>query len=189
MDAFFTTLVATLLAETGGRAQLFVAAQSARTAQWWPVVGAAILCTLANSLISATLGEFVGQWVSEEPVRLFYALALVFAGAGMLAPRGTIRLYEDWRIGSFGITAIGLFLLQIGDKSQFIIGATAARTQAPLLTAFGGVAGIVMAHLPAAVLKDELAKAIPLDIIRRGAGAVFLLIGIALALSAWGLVN
>ena len=105
----------------------------------------------------------------------------------MTAWRRPIDLLEKWSIGPFWTAFIGLFILQFGDKGQFIIAATAARTDMWLLAAIGGWIGVIAACVPALLLQERLAQLLPLVRIRLIGGIIFISIGILLALSAWGL--
>ncbi|MEP3225220.1 MAG: TMEM165/GDT1 family protein [Parasphingorhabdus sp.] len=188
MDAFLTSLFALLLAEIGDRPQILCAALAIRYGRVAPIIGALGLATLLNCVISALGGSAVNQWISEEPLRLFYALSLFLAGIGMVAWRRPVDLLEKWTLGPFWTSFFGLFILQFGDKGQFIIAATAARTDAWYFAAAGGWIGIMLACVPAIVFQEKIAEILPFRLIRRGAGLVFLLIGAILALSAWGLL-
>jgi len=188
VDAFLTSLFALALAEIGDRPQILCAALAIRFGRISPVLWGLGLATLANCLISAFLGQAVNQWISEDPLQLFYALSLVLAGGGMLAWRRPVDLLEKWTLSPFWISFLGLFILQFGDKGQFILAATAARTDMWLLAAIGGWLGVMMACVPALVLQEKLAEIFPIRHIRQVGGAVFLAIGIWLSLGAWGIL-
>jgi putative Ca2+/H+ antiporter (TMEM165/GDT1 family) len=94
---------------------------------------------------------------------------------GKLAPRAVLDIVS------------GAFILQFGDKGQFVLMATAARTDMGFFAAAGGWIGVMIACLPAILLRRQLAENIPIVPIRYAGGAAFLLIGIILALGAWGI--
>lgn len=187
MDAFLTSLFGLAIAEIGDRPQILCAALVIRFGRAQPVVWGLALATLANCLLSAWAGSYVNQWISEEPVRLFYALSLLLAGIGMLAWRRPVDLLENWTTGAFWTSFLGLFILQFGDKGQFILAATAARTDAWIFAAAGGWSGVMIACVPAIFLQERLAKLLPLAALRKTGGTAFVFFGIILALSAWGL--
>ncbi len=172
----------------GDRPQILCAALAIRYGRLTPIILGLGLATLLNCLISAFAGSMVNQWISEEPLRLFYALSLLLAGIGMLAWRRPVDLLENWTIGPFWTSFLGLFILQFGDKGQFILAATAARTDAWAFAAAGGWIGVMLACIPALIFQEKLAQMIPIKPIRYTVGGLFLLIGMALALSAWGIL-
>ena len=189
MDAFLTSLFICLWAEMGDRTQILCAVMAIRFGREKPVILGLIAATVLNSLLSAYVGAAVGRYISEEPARLFYALSLLFAGAGMIWWRRRVDTLDDWTPGAFWTSFLGLFILQLGDKGQFIIAATSARTQAPEFAAAGGALGTIMACIAAVLLREKMAKLIPVKAIRIAGGIVFLLAGLAVAMSAWGLIG
>jgi len=187
VDAFLTSLFALALAEFGDRPQILCAALAIRYGRLSPIVWGLGLATLCNCAISAVAGTAIHQWISEDALQLFYALSLIFAGIGMVAWRRPVDLLEKWSIGPFWTSFLGLFILQFGDKGQFILIATAARTGMGSFAAAGGWFGVMMACLPAILFHRQLRDNIPMATIRHAGGAAFLLIGAGLALGAWGI--
>lgn len=187
MEAFLTTLLLTAIVQTGDRTQLLCAALGHRHER--PVAlmaGVALACAIMAS-IGAMGGVVVGTWISLDALRLFYALSLILAGIGMLAPRRRVDTLSGWRTGPFLTGLLGLVIVQFGDKAQFIIAATAARSHDWVWPMVGGWAGTMLGLAPAVIWQGELARW-PLRAIRLGAGTILLLVGLALALAAFGLV-
>lgn len=183
-----TSLFALALAEMGDRPQILCAALAIRFGRISPVFWGLALATLVNCWISALFGQAIHEWISEDPLQLFYALSLVLAGIGMLAWRRSVDLLENWTLSPFWVSFLGLLILQFGDKGQFILAATAARTDAWIFSASGAWLGVMIACVPALLMQEKLAAMIPIRSIRLGGGFVFLLIGAFLALGAWGLI-
>lgn len=187
MEAFLTTLLLTAIVQTGDRAQLLCAALGQRFARPVPLtIGVALACGLM-ALIGALGGVVVGTWISLDALRLFYALSLLFAGLGMLAPRRAVDTLPGWRIGPLLTGLLGLLILQFGDKGQFIIAATAARSHDWIWPLVGGWAGTVIGLAPAIIWQEKLAHW-PIRSARIGAGMVITIIATALALGAFGLI-
>jgi len=187
MDAFLTSILAVIFAEMGDRTQILCAVLAIRFRNNAPIFWGLGCATLVNCAISAIAGSAINGWISEEPVRLFYGLALFLAGLGMVGWRRKVDLLENWNFSPYWVAFLGIFILQFGDKSQFIIAATAARTDAWAFAMVGGWIGTMIACIPAIILQEKLAELLPIDMIRRVAGVIFLLMGLALAFSAWGL--
>ena len=104
----------------------------------------------------------------------------------MLFWRRNVDPLLSWKTPAFPTAFLGLFILEFGDKSQFIIAAQSARTPFWGMTLLGGFAGIMAATVPAILLRDRLAKIVPLNPIRWLSGAVLLIWGIMLATQAFG---
>ena len=185
MDSLLATFFSVLLAEMGDRPQILAAALALRFGNDRMVIWALALAAALNCAISAVAGSVIDEWISEDPLRLFNGLAYVSAGVAMLWWRRPVDLLSGWEITPFLTGFLGLFILQFGDKAQFIIAANTAMTPQWGFTALGGWLGIMAAVVPAIVLKEKLAQLLPLPTIRKTGGILFLLWGLYQALRAW----
>jgi Ca2+/H+ antiporter, TMEM165/GDT1 family len=185
MDSLLATFFSVLLAEIGDRPQILAAALALRFGNDRVVIAALALATAINCALSAAAGSVIDQWISEDPLRLFNGLAYVSAGVAMLWWRRPVELLDGWKIAPFLTAFLGLFILQFGDKSQFIIAANAAMTPHWIFTGIGGWLGILAAVVPAIILKEKLAQLLPLRTIRKTGGVLLLLWGLWQALHAW----
>ena len=188
MDALLTTFVSVFLAEMGDRTQILAAALALRYHKNGAVLTGLACATLVNCSISAAGGSVIDEWISEAPLKLFAAMAYIFAGAGMLMWRRVVDPLSGWQMPAFFTAFLGLFILEFGDKSQFIIAAQAARTDFWGMTLAGGFLGVTAATIPAVILRERLAQIVPLKPIRWVSGALLLGWGIILALQAFALL-
>lgn len=188
MDALLTSFVAAALGEWGDKTQLLVIALAIRYRRPLPILAGVLVAALANSLVAAFGGVLVHSMITLRAISLLVALALVFAGvAGLIRPKP----YESAgtsRAGPFLVAAAAFFVLEFGDKTQFLTFALAAQFNALALAAAGATAGVMVSSLPAALLGEKLAKAAPLKGIRIGLGIFFLLIGLIVGVNALRLV-
>jgi Ca2+/H+ antiporter, TMEM165/GDT1 family len=188
MDVLLTSLIAVFFAELGDRGQILTLALALRYRKNVAVLAGLMLATLLNCLASAAVGSVFDQYLSEEPVRLFTAMAYIFAGGGMLLWRRKVDLLENWQLGAFMTSFLGLFILQFGDKSQFLIAVNAAQTPLWGFAVAGGFAGIIAACAPIIFFGGRLAGSLPVQQIRKAAGAVMILWGLFAALGALKLI-
>jgi putative Ca2+/H+ antiporter (TMEM165/GDT1 family) len=188
LDALLTSFVAAALGEWGDKTQLLLIALAVRYRRPLPILAGIFVAALANSLIAAFGGVLVHSMITLRATSLLVALALVFAGvAGLIRPRP----YESAgtsRAGPFLVAAASFFVLEFGDKTQFLTFALAAQFNAFALAAAGATAGVMASSLPAALLGDRLARAVPLKGLRIALGALFLAIGLFVGISALRLV-
>ncbi len=189
MDALFTTLLSAFLSEIGDRPQILAAALALRYRNDRSVLAGLALATAINCTLAAFGGSAVDRWISEAPLRLFTALAYIFAAIGMLGWRRPVDILGNWTLGPFWTAFLGLFILQFGDKAQFIIAVRAANTPVWPMALIGGWLGIMLACVPSVILKDRMAGLLPIAKIRIAAGAAFLLWGLYNAVGAFGLVT
>ena len=185
MDSLLATFLSVLIAEMGDRPQILAAALALRFGNDRMVIWALALATAINCAISAVAGSVIDQWISEDPLRLFNGLAYVSAGIAMLWWRRRVDLLSGWKIAPFLTAFLGPFILQFGDKAQFIIAANSAITPHPVFAGLGGWLGIMAGVVPAIVLKEKLAELLPLPAMRRAGGVLLLLWGVLQALYAW----
>jgi Ca2+/H+ antiporter, TMEM165/GDT1 family len=188
LDALLTSFVAAALGEWGDKTQLLVIALAVRYRRPLPVLAGIFVAALANSLVAAFGGILVHDMVTLRAISLLVAVALIFAGvAGLIRPKP----YESAATSSAGpflVTAASFFVLEFGDKTQFLTFAISAQFNAFALAAAGATAGIMISSVPAALLGDGLAKAVPLKPLRIGLGILFLAIGLLVGVNALRLV-
>jgi Ca2+/H+ antiporter, TMEM165/GDT1 family len=189
MDSLLTTLISVLLAETGDRTQILAAVLALRFHNDRRVLAGLALATVANCTLSAVGGSLIDGWISEAPLRLLNGLAYIFAGIGMLLWRRPVDVLQTWKTGAFMTSFTGLFILQFGDKSQFIIAANAGQTPLWGMALIGGILGILTACVPAILFRDTLATMLPLRFIRIAGGVALTLWGLLQALRAFGLIE
>jgi Ca2+/H+ antiporter, TMEM165/GDT1 family len=101
--------------------------------------------------------------------------------------RRAVDPLSGWKMPAFLTAFLGLFILEFGDKSQFIIAAQAARTPFWGMALVGGFVGIMAAVIPTVILRERLAQILPLKPIRWASGALLLGWGVILALQAFGI--
>jgi putative Ca2+/H+ antiporter (TMEM165/GDT1 family) len=106
---------------------------------------------------------------------------------GLVAPKKP-DLAENWKTGPFVTTAVCFFLLEFGDKTQFITFAISAQFGAMLLAAAGATIGVLASSAPAVLLGPQLERAVPARAIRIGAAILFLLGGFIIGVSALRLI-
>lgn len=188
MDALLTALLGCLLGEMGDKSQLLVAALAARYDRNGAVIAGVVAAALANAALSAFAGAWIGPMLGSDARLLFLALSILFLGAGLLWRVSPPDMLAGWPTGPFLTTALGLFILQFGDGPQFLILGTATRSAQPVLAGIGGTIGILAALVPAVLLRDRLFALLPTRPIRLSGGAILLLTGATLALSATGLL-
>lgn len=184
MDALLTSLIAALLAEWGDKTQLLVAALAIRYRRPAPILAGVAVAALANSALAAYGGALIHDMINLRAITLLVAVALVFAGAGTLFRVKTPDMGATWKTGAFLTTAGCFFLLEFGDKTQFVTAALSARFDAPAFAALGAAAGIIAANAPAAMLGERLAKLVPIRAMRLTAAGLFLLTGFLVAIQA-----
>jgi putative Ca2+/H+ antiporter (TMEM165/GDT1 family) len=188
LEALLASFVAAALAEWGDKTQLLVIALAVRYGRPVPILAGVFVAASANSLIAAFGGVLVHDMITLRAISLLVALALVFAGVAGLIRSRPYESEGTSRAGPFLVAAASFFVLEFGDKTQFLTFAISAQFDAFALAAAGATAGVMVSSVPAALMGGGLAKKVPLKGLRIGLGALFLTIGLFVGVSALRLV-
>jgi len=87
----------------------------------------------------------------------------------------------DWRVlaTTFGL----IFLAELGDKTQLAAIAMSAESRSPLAVFSGAVLALALVTLIGVAIGGALTRFIPALYVRRGAGALFILVGALMLIS------
>jgi Ca2+/H+ antiporter, TMEM165/GDT1 family len=188
VEPLLTSFVAAALAEWGAKTQLLAVALAIRYRRPLPILIGIALAATANSLIAAYAGSLIHGRVPLRALALLTGLALLFAGAEGLFPAKHKPMGDTWRTGPFVTTAACFFLLEFGDRTQFITAAIAARFDAFALAGAGAAAGILVSSAPAVLLGTRFEGTLPLRAIRVASAILFLIAAFIVAINALRLV-
>lgn len=179
-------LVAALIVQVGDRTVATSAMLGSRHADTFGVVlGMALALALTNG-VGAIGGALLSPYLDSSARDVFVALALISAGIsgfGRISPR-TIPA----RIGAFPGAFLAIGVLAVGDRTQFITAALAARSATPVLPAIGAIIGAVAVNTFAVMLGEQGLRRVPLRAMRLGAATLLTLVGTFQGLSAVGLI-
>jgi putative Ca2+/H+ antiporter (TMEM165/GDT1 family) len=188
LEALLPAFIAAFLAEWGDKTQLVLVVLSARYGRPGALLAGAAFAALASGLIAGFFGTLVHDTVTLRALSLLLGLALLFAAAPGFLMRKTPAYAQTLAGPAMFAAALGVFLAELGDRTQFTTFAIAARTDSALLPAFGSAAGVMAASVPAVLLGPALFKRLPVRSLRIGTAILFLLAGLAVALNALRLV-
>jgi putative Ca2+/H+ antiporter (TMEM165/GDT1 family) len=183
MEALLFSFVAAALAGWGERSQLLTALVSGRSRRPLTVMIGWVLAALAICAVAGIGGAVLHGEITARAQALLVAVALGFAGVMGLfepPPPGWAARFKG---GPFLTSLIFGFVFASGGRAQLMTFAFAARSDAPLLVAAGGAAGMILAAVPAALLGKEFLDW-RLRPVRIGVAALFLLVGGTVALAA-----
>ena len=188
MDPLITSFLAGLLAEWGDKTQLLVVALAARFGRPGAVMAGVALAALANCAIAGLFGGYISDAITPRALSLLVAVALLFAGVAGVLRSGASEIGAGWKTGAFLTALGGFFLLEFGDKTQFLTFALAAQYDAAALAAAGATAGVIAANAPAAVLGARFGEIVPVRAVRLGIAGLFLFVGVLVAINALRLI-
>ena len=171
------------IAEIGDKTQLLAIVLAAKFRKPGPIILGILAATLLNHAAAATLGYLVSQWLSGRLFQIVVGAAFLAMAVWALIPDKEDDGATTRRAGGvFLTTLIAFFLVEIGDKTQIATVALAARFQNVAIVTAGTTVGMMLANVPAVLFGDVLARRIPLKLVRIGAAASFVLLGLGVLL-------
>lgn len=187
MEALVPAFIAALLTQIGDRPALLTAILADRYGRPLTVALMAGLAHGAGNVAAAVGGAWVAPILNPNAQALMLAIALFFAGASALWPMKKTDRLESWRLGSLLTPLLAVFILALGDRTQFFAFAIAARGQ-PWFAAAGATAGAFAVAFVAAVVGELSWSKLPFRTFRILTGLLFLIASAGFGLSAFGLV-
>ncbi|MGV8995518.1 MAG: TMEM165/GDT1 family protein [Parvibaculaceae bacterium] len=190
MEAFFISLSAVAVAEIGDKTQLLALVLATRFRKPLPIIAGIFVATIVNHAMAAELGILISGWLTPQIMNWILAVSFIAAGIWMLIPDKLDDLDESAgsRFGPFVTTVIAFFLAEMGDKTQLATIGLAARFHDLVSVAAGTTLGMMVANVPAVILGDVAAKALPMQLVRGTAATIFIVLGLVTLLEAMGLV-
>lgn len=180
--------VAAILAQATDRTPWLAAILSTRFAKPGAVIAGTAISLAVINAIGAIGGAIIGPRITPNAQNLLLALALVSAGGSALVAIKAPDRLSGWRIGAFMTSLLGVAILGLGDRTQFITATLAARSPTPALAAVGATLGALVVNVPAILAGENARKALPLTPVRIAIGAVFVITGAVIGLSALRLI-
>ncbi|MES2720618.1 MAG: TMEM165/GDT1 family protein [Pseudomonadota bacterium] len=185
MDAFFVSTGIVALAEIGDKTQLLAFILAARFRKPVPIILGILVATLLNHGLAGALGAWITTQLSPESLRYGLGISFLAMAAWIMVPDkiddAEARLS---RFGIFATTLTTFFLAEIGDKTQIATIMLAAQYPSLLAVVLGTTAGMMLANVPAVLLGDRIANALPTRWIHGVAAGIFAVLGVATLLGA-----
>ena len=183
MEAIVPAFLLALLAQPGDRPALLTAILADRFARPITVALAAGVAHGLGSVLAAFAGAAVATALVPDARSLLLSVALL-AGAvtGLIRTTLPSRL-DRWRFGPMLTPLFGVFVLALGEQTQFFTFALAAGGS-PWLAASGATLGASIVAMVAASLGETGWSKLPLRWLRYAASALFLVAGIVIGLGA-----
>lgn len=188
MEVLVPAFVLALLAQPGDRPALLTAILADRFGRPLTVAFAAGLGHGIGSVLAALAGGAIAPMLTPEARSLLLAVALIAGAVTGVAGAPLRGRFEHWRLGAFGTPLSGVFVLALGEQTQFFVFALAAGGT-PWLVAAGATTGALAVALIAAQLGEAGWTRLPLRRMRHASAGIFLVAGIAIGLGALRLTN
>ena len=181
---FFVSTGLVALAEIGDKTQLLSLFLASRYRKPLPIVLGVLVATVANHAGAGGLGDLLSKVLSTRVLNWAVVASFGLMAIWILVPD---RLDEDElalpkrSLGVFGTTLLAFFLAEMGDKTQVVTVALAARYHEFFSVVAGTTLGMMVANVPVIYLGSRFAHKLPAKAVHLVAAILFLVLG-ALAL-------
>ncbi len=185
MEAFLVSTGIVALAEIGDKTQLLAFILAAKFRKPVPIIIGILIATLVNHGFAGAVGTWVTTLLGPTTLRWVLGVSFIAMAIWTLIPD---KFDEDdaklAHFGVFGTTLVAFFLAEMGDKTQVATIALAAQYQNLAVVVAGTTLGMMIANVPAVLLGDRIAHAIPVRLVHGIAAAIFAVLGVATLLGA-----
>jgi Ca2+/H+ antiporter, TMEM165/GDT1 family len=178
MEAMLVSTFSVALGETGDKTQLLALLLAARFKKPPPIILGILFATLVNHTLAGLLGSWVQAKVDPETLRIGLGVSFLVIAAWTLIPDKVDKepsLKSGY--GVFLLTFIAFFMAEMGDKTQLVTVALAAKYHDLISVVAGTTMGMLIADVPAVFLGKFAAPKIPFTTVRIIAAFLFAILG------------
>ena len=181
MEALFSSFTAVAIAEIGDKTQLLSLFLAARFRAKGAIIAGILVATLLNHAASAWLGVWVAQFIPSGWQHWLLGGSFIVVALWLLLPdKDDSDETSVLKYGAFAASCVLFFLAEIGDKTQVATVLLAANfTESVWWVIWGTTLGMLAANVPVVYAGSWLLQKIPLDVARKAACLVFILLGLA----------
>ena len=178
METLLVSTLSVALGEMGDKTQLLALLLATRFKKPIPIILGILFATLANHTLAGLFGAWIQATVDASILRIGLGVSFLAIALWTLIPD---KADEDLTLksgyGVFFVTFIAFFMAEMGDKTQLVTVALAAKYHDLLLVVAGTTLGMMIADVPAVFLGKFAAPKIPFTAIRIIAAMLFALLG------------
>jgi putative Ca2+/H+ antiporter (TMEM165/GDT1 family) len=179
MEAFTISTASIAVGELGDKTQLLSLILATRLRKPMPIVAGIFVATLVNHLIACLVGEWAGTLISPQILRWVLGISFLAVAAWALVPD---KMDEDvktrGRYGVFALTAVTFFLAEMGDKTQIVALALAAKYNDLISVVAGTTLGMMIVNIPTVLFAERATNWVPMKLVRGVAAAIYAVLGI-----------
>ena len=180
LEALLVSTTSVAVGELGDKTQLLTLVLASRLRRPAPIIAGVFVATLANHLLACLLGEWVGNLVTPGIMRWVLGLSFIAVAAWALIPD---KMDDEVKTrsahGIFWLVTVTFFLAEMGDKTQIVAAALAARYQQLAAVVAGTTLGMMLVNVPTVFFAERATRWIPLKAVRISAAVLYTLLGVA----------
>jgi len=179
MDPFFISTGSVAVGELGDKTQLLSLILATRLRKPLPIIAGIFAATLINHLIACSVGEWVGTLMTPTVLRWVLGISFLAVAVWALIPDTMDEnVKTQGNYGVFMLTAVTFFMAEMGDKTQIIALALAARYDALVAVVAGTTLGMMIVNIPTVLFAERATKWIPVNVVRIVAALIYAILGV-----------
>lgn len=185
MEAFLISTGVVALGEMGDKTQLLALLLATRFKRPLPIILGIFVATIANHALAGAVGNWFASLLGPQWLRWVVGVSFIGMAIWTLIPD---EIEDDLAksrhvLGVFGTTVVAFFLAEMGDKTQLVTVALAARYQELMWVVMGTTLGMMISNVPAVFIGDWLVKKVSLKWVHGIAALIFAGMGVAALLN------
>ncbi len=184
MQAFLVSIGVVTLAEMGDKTQILSVLLAARYRKPLPIILGVLTATVANHAAAGGVGTWLASVLDPSTLNWAVVASFVLMAGWMLVPdkfsEGQVAMPKR-PMGVFATTVFAFFLAEMGDKTQVVTIALAARFHDFIGVVSGSTLGMMLANIPVIYLGHRFADRVPAKAVHIVAALILVALG-ALAL-------
>ena len=180
MQSFLASAGVVALAEMGDKTQILSIILAARYRKPVPIILGALTATLASHAMAGGIGTWLASVLDATILNWAIVASFILMAGWMLVPD---KFSEEQvampkrSMGVFATTVFAFFLAEMGDKTQVVTVALAARFHDFIGVVSGSTLGMMLANIPAIYLGHRFADRIPARAVHVVAALILVLLG------------
>jgi Ca2+/H+ antiporter, TMEM165/GDT1 family len=179
MDPFFISTGSVAVGELGDKTQLLSLILATRLRKPLPIIAGIFAATLINHLIACSVGEWVGTLMTPTVLRWVLGISFLAVAVWALIPDTMDEnVKTQGNYGVFMLTAVTFFMAEMGDKTQIIALALAAKYDALVAVVAGTTLGMMIVNIPTVLFAERATKWIPVNVVRIVAALIYAILGV-----------
>ncbi len=188
MEAFLVSVASVALGELGDKTQILALVLATQLRRPLAVIFGVLAATIANHALAAVAGRWAGTLLSPQLLRWLLGISFLVLAAWVFVPeKADQQPHAAGRYGAFLVAATTFFLAEMGDKTQIVTLALAAKFHDLAPVVAGTVTGMMLVDVPTVLLASRITRIVPLQWIRVAAALVYAVLGVLTLLGFAGL--
>jgi len=180
LQPFLVSIGLVALAEIGDKTQLLSLVLAARYRQPLPIVLGVLVATLVNHAGAGGIGTLLANVLNPDLLNWAIVASFVLMAGWILIPdkldESELAMPKK-AMGVFGTTLFTFFLAEMGDKTQVVTIALAARYHDFFSVVGGTTLGMMLANVPVIYLGSRFANKLPIKAVHIIASIIFVVLG------------